>query len=198
MPRIWGHLQTPPSWLDNIKVFSRADQEETIAMQTGQTLLMVATLITTVTFAAAFTMPGGYNNDVGPDQGQALLQSNNFFKWFIITDTVAMTCSIIAACLLFWGAVNSNKYSYVYYFTSAAALTYIALISTGIAFITGVNAVIPHQQFAEVLGQVVGISFHVSTFLFLSQLVKMFSLPEACRFFISHLCKLKCKIKNKP
>ncbi|ONI13116.1 hypothetical protein PRUPE_4G203600 [Prunus persica] len=202
MPSIWGHLRTPPSWLDNIKVFSRADQEEAIAMQTykqmGQTLLMVATLITTVTFAAAFTMPGGYNNDVGPDQGQALLQSNNFFKCFIITDSIAMTCSIIAACLLFWGAVNSNKSSYVYYLTIAAALTYIALLSTGIAFTTGVTAVISHQQFAKVLGHVVGIAFHVSTFLFLSQLVKMFSLAEACRFFIFHLCKLKCKSKNKP
>ncbi|BFG29453.1 hypothetical protein CerSpe_157270 [Prunus speciosa] len=165
-------------------------------MQMGQTLLMVATLITTVTFAAAFTMPGGYNNDVGPDRGQALLQSNNDFKWFIITDTIAMTCSIITACLLFWGAVNSNKSSYVYYLTVAAALTYIALLFTGIAFTTGVKVVIPHQQFAKVLGHVVGIAFDVSTFLFLSQLVKMFSLPEACRFFISHL-KLSRKIKNK-
>ncbi|CAL9017480.1 unnamed protein product [Prunus brigantina] len=201
-PSIWGHLGTRHSWLGNIKISPRAEQEEANAVQTytqmGQTLLMVATLITTVTFAAAFTMPGGYNNNVGPDRGQALLQSNNDFKCFIVADSIAMTCSIIAACLLFWGAVNSNKSSYVYYFTSAAALTYIALLSTGIAFTTGVKAVIPHQQFAKVLGNVVGSAFHVSTFLFLSQLVKMFSLPEACRFFISHLCKLKCKIKNKP
>ncbi|ONI13107.1 hypothetical protein PRUPE_4G202800 [Prunus persica] len=201
-PSIWGHLGTQHSWLGNIKISPRAEQEEANAVQTymqmGQTLLMVATLITTVTFAAAFTMPGGYNNDVGPDRGQALLQSNNDFKWFIITDTVAMTCSIIAACLLFWGAVNSNKSSYVYYFTSAAALTYIALQSTAIAFETGIKAAMPDQQFLKTLGTLVGAAFHVITFLALSQLVKMFSLPEACRFFISHLCKLKCKIKNKP
>ncbi|BFG29450.1 hypothetical protein CerSpe_157240 [Prunus speciosa] len=157
---------------------------------------MVATLIATVTFAAAFTMPGGYNNDVGPDQGLALLQSNSYFKWFIISDSIAMTCSINAACLLFWGAVNSNKSSYVYYLTVAAALTYIALLCTAIAFTTGVKAVIPHQQFAKVLSHVVGNAFHVSTFLFLSQLVKMFSLPEACRFFVSHL-KFSYKMKNK-
>ncbi|CAL8151517.1 unnamed protein product [Prunus armeniaca] len=198
MPSIWGHLRTPPSWLDNFKVFSRVDQEEAIAMQTGQTLLMVATLITTVTFAAAFTMPGGYNNDVGPDQGQALLQSNNFFKWFIITDSIAMTCSIIAACLLFWGAVNSKESSYVYYFKSAAALTYFALQFTAASFTTGILAVMPHQQFVKTLGTLVGAAFHVITLLFLSQLVKMFSLPEACRFFLFHLCKLKCKSKNKP
>ncbi|KAL6283865.1 hypothetical protein ACE6H2_014794 [Prunus campanulata] len=199
-PNFWGHLVTQHSWFGNIKISPRAEQEEANAVQTymqmGQTLLMVATLITTVTFAAAFTMPGGYNNDVGPDQGLALLQSNSYFKLFIISDSIAMTCSIIAACLLYWGAVNSNKSSYVYYLTVAAALTYIALQSTGIAFVTGLKAVIPHQQFANVLGHVVGNAFHVSTFLFLSQLVKMFSLPEACRFFVSHL-KLSCKIKNK-
>ncbi|BFG29445.1 hypothetical protein CerSpe_157180 [Prunus speciosa] len=137
-------------------------------------------------------MPGGYNNDVGPDQGQAFLQSNNDFKWFIITDSIAMTCSIIASCLLFSGAVNSYKSSYVYYFTSAAALQ-----STAIAFETGIKAVMPHQQFAKTLELIVGTAFHVSTFLFLSQLVKTLSLPEACKFLISHLYKLSCKIKNK-
>ncbi|ONI13119.1 hypothetical protein PRUPE_4G203800 [Prunus persica] len=201
IPDIWGHLGTRDSYLDNIKISPRAEQEEANAVQTymqmGRTLLMVTTLITTVTFAAAFTMPGGYNNDVGPDRGQALLQSNNDFKWFIITDSIAMTCSIIASCLLFWGAVNSNKSSYVFYFTSAAALTHIALQSTKIAFETGIKAVMPNQQFVKTLGNLVGAASHVITFMFLSQLVKMFSLPEACRFFISHLCKLRCKCKNK-
>ncbi|VVA28215.1 PREDICTED: ankyrin [Prunus dulcis] len=62
IPDIWGHLGTRDSYLD-IKISPRAEQEEANAVQTymqmGQTLLMVTTLITTVTFAAAFTMPGG-------------------------------------------------------------------------------------------------------------------------------------------
>lgn len=164
----------------------------------GQTLLVVATLITTITFTAAFTMPGGYNNDVGPHQGVALLQSNENFKWFIISDTIAMTCSINAACLLFGGAVNGNESVYIYYLTGAGALTYIALQSTAIAFTTGIMAVLPHQQFAKTLALVVGITFHVSTLLFLSQLVKIFSNLEACRLLFSHLYrKLNCKIRNK-
>ncbi|XP_039166765.1 ankyrin repeat-containing protein NPR4-like [Eucalyptus grandis] len=36
--------------------------------------LLVAGLIATVTFTAAFTVPGGYNND-GPDRGMAILGS---------------------------------------------------------------------------------------------------------------------------
>ncbi|GMY20704.1 ankyrin repeat-containing protein At5g02620-like, partial [Fagus crenata] len=37
-----------------------------------ETNLLVAMLVATVTFAAAFTMPGGYKSD-GPDQGLANL-----------------------------------------------------------------------------------------------------------------------------
>ncbi|KAH0987069.1 hypothetical protein GBA52_014246 [Prunus armeniaca] len=63
MPNFWGHLGTSHSSLGNIKISPRAEHEEASAVQTymqmGQTLLMVATLITTVTFSAAFTMPGG-------------------------------------------------------------------------------------------------------------------------------------------
>ncbi|KAM1073075.1 hypothetical protein ACFX2B_017994 [Malus domestica] len=38
-----------------------------------ETHLVVATLIATVTFAAGFTMPGGYQSEKGPDQGSPLL-----------------------------------------------------------------------------------------------------------------------------
>ncbi|KAL7163129.1 hypothetical protein ACSBR2_039263 [Camellia fascicularis] len=38
-----------------------------------QTHLIVATLIATVTFAAGFTMPGGYDGNQGPQQGMPVL-----------------------------------------------------------------------------------------------------------------------------
>ena len=102
------------------------------------TLLVVATLIATVTFAAAFTIPGGYNNDIGsPNQGLALIQSRRLFKWFIISDSVTMTCSITAACIIFWGAVVASGI-HVYYFASVRVLTYITLLSTATSVIAGV------------------------------------------------------------
>ncbi|KAJ0100220.1 hypothetical protein Patl1_21624 [Pistacia atlantica] len=58
--------------------------------------LVVATLIATVTFAAAFTFPGGYNSEKGPNQGTAILGRNSAFQAFIITDTIAMTLSLSA------------------------------------------------------------------------------------------------------
>ncbi|KAK3001083.1 hypothetical protein RJ639_022254 [Escallonia herrerae] len=43
----------------------------------SHTVLMVATLTATVTYAAAFTMPGGYKNDVGPEQGWPFSEQAN-------------------------------------------------------------------------------------------------------------------------
>ncbi|GFS29155.1 hypothetical protein Acr_00g0005580 [Actinidia rufa] len=135
----------------------------------GLHLLVVAALIATVTFAAAFTIPGGHNNDIGsPNQGLALIQSTRLFKWFIISDSVAMTCSITAACIIFGGAVVAKE-TYVYYFASARELTYIALLSTATPFTAGVVAVLPDQPFINTMTKIVGPFFHVNTFLILFQ-----------------------------
>ncbi|KAF8391360.1 hypothetical protein HHK36_023664 [Tetracentron sinense] len=65
------------------------------------TLVLVAALITTVTFAAGFTMPGGYNND-GPRKGLATMLTKIGFHLFLICNTIAMYSSIIAAVTLIW------------------------------------------------------------------------------------------------
>ncbi|KAI6704765.1 hypothetical protein NL676_007727 [Syzygium grande] len=55
--------------------------KETSSHEKGNVLeinLLVAMLIARVTFAAAFTMPGGYHSD-GPDEGMASLTSDLAF-----------------------------------------------------------------------------------------------------------------------
>ncbi|KAI9195546.1 hypothetical protein LWI28_015931 [Acer negundo] len=64
--------------------------------KTGQTELLVATLIATVTFAAGFTVPGGFVADEGPDQGAAILTRNIAFKAFVILNTISMFFSCLA------------------------------------------------------------------------------------------------------
>ncbi|XP_056174386.1 ankyrin repeat-containing protein At5g02620-like [Syzygium oleosum] len=57
--------------------------------------LLVAALIAAVTFAMAFTVPGGYNND-GPDRGMAILAGRTDFEGFVIFNSLAFFCSIMA------------------------------------------------------------------------------------------------------
>lgn len=51
----------------------------------ANTLSVLATLVATVTFTAAFTLPGGYKSD-GPDQGQPVLTRKGALKvsYFLI------------------------------------------------------------------------------------------------------------------
>ncbi|XP_039171287.1 ankyrin repeat-containing protein At5g02620-like [Eucalyptus grandis] len=163
--------------------------------QNCQTLLMVATLITTVTFAAAFTMPGGYNNNPGPGQGVALLRSSGYLRQFIISDTIAMTCSIIASSIILWGAAFGKR-PYVHCYVTAAVLTFIALQSTAMSFTTGLVAVLPDQTYIRTMATIVSGVFHVNTCLFLFRLAQIFSFSEICLSMISRLRKLKCIINS--
>ncbi|KAF8391361.1 hypothetical protein HHK36_023665 [Tetracentron sinense] len=63
------------------------------------TLVLLGALITTVTFAAGFTMPGGYNNE-GPSKGMATMLTKVGFQLFLICNTIAMYSSIIATVTL--------------------------------------------------------------------------------------------------
>ncbi|KAK1371783.1 Protein accelerated cell death 6 [Heracleum sosnowskyi] len=69
------------------------------------TLLLVSTLIATVTFAAGFTMPGGYSISE-PDQGMATLLNKLTFQVFVICDTIAMYCAIMVAVTLIWAQLG--------------------------------------------------------------------------------------------
>ncbi|XP_057988974.1 protein ACCELERATED CELL DEATH 6-like [Hevea brasiliensis] len=66
--------------------------------------LVAAALIATVTFAAAFTVPGGYISDENDlKKGTPILSKNWTFKAFIVSDTIAMvlsTCSVFIHLML--------------------------------------------------------------------------------------------------
>ncbi|XXG82995.1 hypothetical protein AAC387_Pa10g0861 [Persea americana] len=67
----------------------------------ANTLSVVAALLATVTFAALFTVPGGYKND-GPEEGLPVFITRFALKAFLLSDTVALCCSLIVATLLIW------------------------------------------------------------------------------------------------
>ncbi|GKF21260.1 accelerated cell death 6-like protein, partial [Tanacetum coccineum] len=104
------------------------------------TLLLVATLVATVTFAAGFTMPGGYNNS-GPKEGQATLLRKLMLQIFVICDTIALYSSITVAVTLIWAqlgdltlVVNALRF--------ALPLLSISLTTMSVAFMVGVSLVV--------------------------------------------------------
>ncbi|CAL5337540.1 unnamed protein product [Camellia sinensis] len=74
--------------------------------KTEDTHMILAALIATVTFAAGFTMPGGYNGNQGPTQGMAILRRETAFQAFAVTNTIAMILSTSAIVTYFLGKIG--------------------------------------------------------------------------------------------
>ncbi|KAK4760341.1 hypothetical protein SAY87_005234 [Trapa incisa] len=102
--------------------------------------LLVSVLIATVTFAAAFTLPGGYQNN-GKDEGMAVLASKIAFKVFLVFDTVAF-CSAVAAVYLQFGTAGGGWYERARFANVAMVLIFIAILAMVLAFASGMYVVL--------------------------------------------------------
>ncbi|RVW99574.1 hypothetical protein CK203_021365 [Vitis vinifera] len=100
-------------------------------------LILMATLIATVTFAAAFTIPGGFQAE-DPHKGMVVLGRNMAFRTFIITDTIAMTSSMMAALILIIMPFQTDEEIIKSFLGYSLLLLWLALMAKGIAFVTGV------------------------------------------------------------
>jgi hypothetical protein len=83
---------------DQVTDISRKDIKSLTQTYTGNTSL-VAILIATITFAAAFTLPGGYSTDPG-NEGLPIVAREIAFKAFLFSDTLAM-CSSFAVAFIY-------------------------------------------------------------------------------------------------
>lgn len=118
---------------------SRKEAKSLTQTYTSNTSL-VAILITTVTFAAAFTLPGGYSNDAG-SEGLPIMSRKLSFQAFLISDVLAMCCSFAVAfiCIIArWG-----DYEFlIYYISATKKLMWFAYVATTTAFSTGLYTVL--------------------------------------------------------
>ncbi|PIA36687.1 hypothetical protein AQUCO_03300118v1 [Aquilegia coerulea] len=73
--------------------------------ETSQACMVVATLIATVVFAAAFTVPGGNNSDTGAP----VFIRSELFMVFIITDTISLFSS--CSSMLMFLAILTSRYA---------------------------------------------------------------------------------------
>ena len=98
---------------------------------------LVAALLATISFAAAFALPGGFStNSTNADAGQPVFASKFSFKVFLISDTIAMCSSLAVAffCIL---ATWEDLDFLLNYRKTTKALMWCAYCATSVAFGTG-------------------------------------------------------------
>ncbi|XP_009801473.1 protein ACCELERATED CELL DEATH 6-like [Nicotiana sylvestris] len=121
-------------------------------MTVAQTHLVVATLIVTITFAAGFTLPGGFDSNPGPNQGMAILIRKAAFKAFVYTNTIAFVCSTGAVFSYFTMAARAvllltkNHQSLILLYVLATHLQLLAMAALVLAFVTGMFAILAHSM----------------------------------------------------
>ncbi|CAL9211479.1 unnamed protein product [Musa hybrid cultivar] len=145
-----------PQRIDHIRSNLERKQDEEINRYRAlaNNLGIIAVLIATVTFAAAFTMPGGYKNDPGPDAGTSMLSGTAAFKAFLISDTLAMASSISVAIIL----IHSGSLDHDVRLRSlmtAMRLLWVAAGGMSVAFATGIYVAVAHA--CEWLAVLVGV-----------------------------------------
>ncbi|EOA12086.1 hypothetical protein CARUB_v10007897mg, partial [Capsella rubella] len=105
-------------------------------------LLVVAALIATMTFAAGFTLPGGFSTS--PDSmGMAILGNKSELLYFLGFDVLAMQCSIVTIITLLWAQLGDPYLMHKSLNVALPTLS-LAILCTTIAFSIGVFIAIPH------------------------------------------------------
>ncbi|CAN6323364.1 unnamed protein product [Urochloa humidicola] len=124
---------------DRVTNLSRKDIKSLTQTYTSNTSL-VAILIATITFAAAFTLPGGYSSDAG-SQGLPIMARKVAFQAFLISDTLAMCASLAVAFICIIGKWEDLEFL-LYYRSFTKKLMWFAYIATTTAFATGLYTVL--------------------------------------------------------
>ncbi|XP_020185706.1 protein ACCELERATED CELL DEATH 6 [Aegilops tauschii subsp. strangulata] len=119
---------------------SRKDAKSLTQIYTTNTSL-VAILITTIAFAAAFTLPGGYSNGAG-SEGLPVMSRKVAFQAFLISDTLAMCSSFAVAFICIMARWEDYEFL-VYYRSFTKKLMWFAYVATTTAFSTGLYTVLP-------------------------------------------------------
>ncbi|KAL5570125.1 hypothetical protein UlMin_026700 [Ulmus minor] len=134
--------------------------------------LVVATIIASITFAAAMAMLGGFNVD-----GMEVLREKTSFKHFLAFDSLAFGCSTASMCIHFLVVFASSlnfREEYTYPITCVMFLTLASIGSTLVAFVFGTNAVSKHCSGSALPGIIAITSFFVPVSFFFVRIVFLF------------------------
>ncbi|WCJ23930.1 Ankyrin repeat family protein [Euphorbia peplus] len=137
--------------------------------------LVVSGLVATVTFAAAFTLPGGYRTDeknTEQQAGTAILTKNAAFDVFVISDSIAMVLSTASVFIHFIVMLLGYQEKYWWLIRSALLFIMFAMGAMVIAFATGTYAVLSPSLGLAVTTCFIGLSFFIYVFYMLKRLYR--------------------------
>jgi len=165
----WGPFVTKGEEEKNNK--ERNKEEDEALSKARESHLVVAALIATVTFAAAFTLPGGYKSD----RGTAILAKKTAFIVFVISDTISMVLSTFVVFIHFLISLIQGlelvKYEQMDEETTLRLFgftTWLTMIGMGtmvIAFITGTYAVLEPSLGLAISTCLIGLIFFFFVYL---------------------------------
>ncbi|KAG8364703.1 hypothetical protein BUALT_Bualt18G0026200 [Buddleja alternifolia] len=120
-------------------------------------LLRVSTIVATMTFAASFTMPGGYTSS-GTDRGVATMLREKAFHIFVFCVAIAMHSSCTVAVSLIWAQLGDLTLV-LNALTLAEPLIGIALSMMSMAFTAGVFLEVSKLRWLGTAVLVIGATF---------------------------------------
>lgn len=151
------------------------------ANEMGKTHMIVATLIATITFAASFTIPGGYDPD-GSEQGMAILARKAAFKAFVIANTIAVLCSTSSVLLYVTASGYLHENRKLHRYSAAGQLIIIAMVAMMVAFIGGTYSMLSHSLGVPVavIGCIFFLTCSQELFLFLrkANIIEWIEMPR--------------------
>lgn len=127
--------------------FPAYDKEKEVekAKSVTRSLGIVSVLIATVTFAAIFTMPGGYIADDHVNRGTPILSRKYAFKAFIAADLLAFVLSICATSwLIYAGSTIVDLELRLVCISLSAEMVKVAVKSTVCAFALAIYTMLSH------------------------------------------------------
>ncbi|XP_039155979.1 protein ACCELERATED CELL DEATH 6-like [Eucalyptus grandis] len=158
--------------------------------------MVVATLIAGVTFAAGFSVPGGYNSS-GPEAGIATLLNKPVYDVFMICNSIAMYNSIITVVFLLWTQINDSHAVFRALGMTRLPLL-IALATMSMAFLAGIYVTTSKHTWVVIVTLVVGITaLFVILILYIALYVPLGYNYRLVQFFADYIIRAAILISRR-